>query len=180
MVTFFKYLQNLYKNNFINNIMTTCSICYEKFNDGDDEETAGSDLDITMSLKCETQKCDSLICHGCQIKLYKQIGINNVLKCPFCRQLQFKNHFKYNVLDNDLYLWREKKKQKLEFDIYCKGELINGLKEIIEITNRQLEELKEFPSMVEATQKSLNLFTEHMDELEKEMDEKVKKLEIYK
>ena len=160
-------------------MMTSCSICYEKFNDGVDEETAGSNLDITISLKCETQKCDSLICHGCQIELYKQIGINNVLKCPFCRQLQFKNHFKYNVLDNDLYLWREKQKRKLEFGIYCKEELINGVKKMIEITNTQLEELKEFPSMVEATQKSLHLFTEQMDELQKEMDEKIEKLAIY-
>jgi len=43
--------------------MTTCSICYNKFNDedndGDNEETAGSDLDISISLKCETLKCDS-------------------------------------------------------------------------------------------------------------------------
>ena len=30
--------------------MTTCSICYNEFNDGDDEETAGSNLDITISL----------------------------------------------------------------------------------------------------------------------------------
>ena len=33
--------------------------------------------------------------------------------------------------------------------------------------------------MVEATQKSLHLFTEQMDELQKEMDEKIEKLAIY-
>tara|TARA_B100001093_G_C26593154_1_gene912472 strand:- start:53 stop:184 length:132 start_codon:yes stop_codon:yes gene_type:complete len=43
---------------------------------------------------------------------------------------------------------------------------------MIEITNTQLEELKEFPSMVEATPESLHLFTEQIDELQKEMDEK--------
>ena len=37
----------------------------------------------------------------------------------------------------------------------------------------------EFPSMVEATQKSLQLFTEQVDELQKEMDEKIEKLAIY-
>lgn len=50
---------------------------------------------------------------------------------------------------------------------------------MIEITNTQLEELKEFSLMVEATQKSLHLFTEQMDELQKEMDKKIEKFSIY-
>lgn len=159
--------------------MIICSICYNEFNNGNDEETAGSDLDIDISLKCETQKCDSLICNGCQVKLQNQVGKKNVIKCPFCRQIQFKNHFKWNVLHESLYLWREKQKRKLSFGIYCKEELINGVKKIIETTNIQLEELKEFPLMIETIQKSLKLFTVQMDELQKEIDDKIEKLAIY-
>jgi len=163
--------------------MTTCSICYNKFNDedndGDNEETAGSDLDISISLKCETLKCDSLVCNGCQIKLQNQIGRNNAIKCPFCRQLQLKNHFKWNVLHEDLYLWKEKQKRILYFGIGCKEELLNGIKKMIEITNTQLEELKQFPTMVEVTQKTLDEFNEQMEKLQSEMDEKIEKLAIY-
>tara|TARA_Y100001980_G_C14549260_1_gene331024 strand:+ start:1481 stop:1963 length:483 start_codon:yes stop_codon:yes gene_type:complete len=159
--------------------MTTCSICYEEFNDGNDEETAGSDLDIGISLKCETLKCDSLICNGCQIKLQKQIGRNNVIKCPFCRQIQFKNHFTWNVLQEDLYLWKEKRKRKLSLGIYCNEELINGLKSMIEITNKQLEEFKNLPPMVEATHKTLEDFTKQMEKIQREMNEKIEKLAIY-
>ena len=140
----------------------TCSICYEEFNDGNDEETAGSDLDIGISLKCETLKCDSLICNGCQIKLQKQIGKNNIIKCAFCRQIQFKNHFTWNVLKEDLYLWKEKQKRKLGFGIHCNEELINGIKNMIEITNKQLEDL-----------------TEKMEKIQREMNEKIEKLAIY-
>jgi len=47
---------------------------------------------------------------------------------------------------------------------------------MIEITNIQLEELKEFPLIIETIQKSLHLFTDQMDELQKEMDEKNRKI----
>ena len=138
---------------------SSCSVCLEEFKDNE-----------TIS----KTSCNHMFHENCL-----ETWLKTNIKCPFCRQLQFKNHFKYNVLDNDLYLWREKQKRKLEFGIYCKEELINRVKKMIEITNTQLEELKEFPSMVEATQKSLRLFTEQMDELKKEMDEKIEKLVIY-
>jgi len=50
---------------------------------------------------------------------------------------------------------------------------------MIEITNTQLEELKQFPTMVEVTQKTLDEFNEQMEKLQSEMDEKIEKLAIY-
>jgi len=111
--------------------------------------------------------------------MQKQIGRKNAIKCPFCRQLCLKNHFKWNVLAEDLYLWSEKQKRKLEFGIICKEELINGVKKIIEITQNQVEELKQFPTIVEVTQKTLQDFNEQMEKLQREMNEEVEKLEIY-
>lgn len=143
-------------------MMTNCSICYEEFHDGYDFETAGSDLDISISLECETPKCNYLVCHGCEVKLQNQVGRKNVIKCPFCRKLHLKNHFKWNVLAEDLYLWKEKQKRKLKFGIYCKEELIKGYMKLIENTQKQLKE-----------------FNEEMENLQREMDEKVEKLAIY-
>ena len=61
--------------------MFSCSICYNEFNDGNDEDTVGSELDKNIALKCETKNCDTLICNGCEIKLQYQIGKYNIIKC---------------------------------------------------------------------------------------------------
>jgi hypothetical protein len=142
--------------------MTTCSICYEEFNNGENHETAGSNLDINISIKCETPNCECIICHGCEIILQQQIGKDKAIKCPFCRQLYLKNHFKWNVLQEDLLLWKEKQKRKLNLGIACKQEIINVYKKMIKTTHKQLEELNE-----------------QIEFLQNEMNEKIEKLAVY-
>lgn len=92
-----------FKNNFINIIMTSCSICYHEFYDEDDKDKDYYDdeLDINLSLECETDNCECIICHKCEIKLLSDPKIDDeYLKCPMCRQTYWKNYFTTMVLQN--------------------------------------------------------------------------------
>ena len=87
--------------------MVTCNICFDEFIMESDEETAGSDLDISIALRCDTKNCKAIVCNGCEVKLQEQLKRNpiGIIKCPLCRQQYFKNHlqsfesesFKFNT-----------------------------------------------------------------------------------
>ena len=126
----------LYKNNFISNMMTTCSICYHEFYDEDDKDKDYYDdeLDINLSLECETENCECIICHKCEMKLLSDPKIDDeYLKCPMCRQTYWKNYFTTMVLQNIRWEWREKTKKKLNWKIeYLREQKENITKELQE------------------------------------------------
>lgn len=126
----------LYKNNFISNMMTTCSICYHEFYDEDDKDKDYYDdeLDINLSLECETENCECIICHKCEMKLLSDPKIDDeYLKCPMCRQTYWKNYFNTMVLQNIRWEWREKTKKKLNWKIeYLREQKENITKELQE------------------------------------------------
>ena len=128
--------EKTFKNNFINNIMTTCSICYHEFYDEDDKDKDYYDdeLDINLSLECETENCECIICHKCELKLLSDPKIDDeYLKCPMCRQTYWKNYFNTMVLQNIRWEWREKTKKKLKWKIeYLREEKENITKELQE------------------------------------------------
>jgi len=107
--------EKTFKNNFINNIMTTCSICYNEFYDEDDKDKDYYDdeLDINLSLECETENCECIICHKCEMKLLSDPKIDDeYIKCPMCRQTYWKHYFNTMVLGMDLLIdWRNKKRE---------------------------------------------------------------------
>lgn len=131
-----KYNQKTFKNSFINIIMSTCSICYHEFYDEDDKDKDYYDdeLDINLSLECETENCECIICHKCEIKLLSDPKIDDeYLKCPMCRQTYWKNYFTTMVLQNIRWEWREKTKKKLNWKIeYLREEKENITKELQE------------------------------------------------
>ena len=98
----------------------TCSICYEEFYDEDDEEKDYYDreLDIKCSLECETENCECIICHKCELKLLSDPKMDyEALKCPICRQPQWQHYFKILVLHDITWRWREETKKKLIWKI---------------------------------------------------------------
>ena len=100
--------------------MTSCSICYEEFYDEDDKEKDYYDheLDINLSLECETENCECIICHKCEMKLLSDPKIDaEYLKCPMCRQTYWKHYFNTMVLQNIRWEWRKKTKKKLNWKI---------------------------------------------------------------
>ena len=60
--------------------MTSCSICYEEFYDEDDKEKDYYDheLDINLSLECETENCECIICHKCEMKIIDQMNDEDI------------------------------------------------------------------------------------------------------
>lgn len=116
--------------------MSTCSICYEEFYDEDDKDKHYYDdeLDINLSLECETENCECIICHKCEIKLLSDPKIDDeYLKCPMCRQTYWKNYFTTMVLQNIRWEWREKTKKKLNWKIeYLREQKENITKELQE------------------------------------------------
>lgn len=119
--------------------MTTCSICYHEFYDEDDKEKDYYDdeLDINISLECETENCECIICHKCEIKLLSDPKIDDeYLKCPMCRQTYWKNYFTTMVLQYISCEWREKTKKKLNWRI-------EYLREQKERIDKELQELLE-------------------------------------
>jgi len=98
----------------------TCSICYEEFYDKDDEEKDYYDreLDINLCLECETENCECIICHKCEMKLLSDPKVDKeYIKCPMCRQTYWKNYFTTLVLLDIRWEWREKTKKKLNWKI---------------------------------------------------------------
>ena len=124
----------LYKNNFISNMMTTCNICYNEFYDEDDKDKDYYDdeLDINLSLECETENCECIICHKCEMELLGDPKIDHeYLKCPMCRQTYWKNYFTTMVLQDIKFEWREKRKKNLNWTIkYLREEKENITKEL--------------------------------------------------
>ena len=116
--------------------MTTCSICYHEFYDEDDKDKDYYDdeLDINLSLECETENCECIICHKCELKLLSDPKIDDeYLKCPMCRQTYWKNYFNTMVLQNIRWEWREKTKKKLKWKIeYLREQKENITKELQE------------------------------------------------
>ena len=114
----------------------TCSICYNEFYDEDDKDKDYYDdeLDINLSLECETENCECIICHKCEIKLLSDPKIDDeYLKCPMCRQTYWKNYFTTMVLQNIRWEWREKRKKKLNWKIeYLREQKENITKELQE------------------------------------------------
>ena len=99
--------------------MTTCSICYHEFYDEDDKDKDYYDdeLDINLSLECETENCECIICHKCELKLLSDPKIDDeYLKCPMCRQTYWKNYFNTMVLQNIRWEWHEKTKKKIKLE----------------------------------------------------------------
>ena len=115
----------------------TCSICYNEFYDEDDKDKYYYDdeLDINLSLECETENCECIICHKCELKLLSDPKIDDeYLKCPMCRQTYWKNYFTTMVLGMDLLIdWRNKKKRELQ-------EQINVLRERKQRIDEELQE----------------------------------------
>jgi hypothetical protein len=128
--------EKTFKNNFINIMMTSCSICYHEFYDEDDKDKDYYDdeLDINLSLECETENCECIICHKCEMKLLSDPKIDDeYLKCPMCRQTYWKNYFNTMVLVDIRWEWREKTKKKLNWTIeYLKEEKERITKELQE------------------------------------------------
>jgi len=114
----------------------TCSICYNEFYDEDDKDKDYYDdeLDINLSLECETENCECIICHKCEIKLLSDPKIDDeYLKCPMCRQTYWKNYFNTMVLQNIRWEWREKTKKNLNWTIkYLREEKERITKELQE------------------------------------------------
>ena len=114
----------------------TCSICYHEFYDEDDKDKDYYDdeLDINLSLECETENCECIICHKCEMKLLSDPKIDDeYLKCPMCRQTYWKNYFNTMVLQNIRWEWREKTKKKLNWKIeYLREQKENITKELQE------------------------------------------------
>ena len=117
-------------------MMTSCNICYHEFYDEDDKDKDYYDdeLDINLSLECETENCECIICHKCELKLLSDPKIDDeYLKCPMCRQTYWKNYFNTMVLQNIRWEWREKTKKKLKWKIeYLREEKENITKELQE------------------------------------------------
>ncbi len=98
----------------------TCSICYNEFYDEDDKDKDYYDdeLDINLSLECETENCECIICHKCEMKLLSDPKIDDeYIKCPMCRQTYWKNYFTTMVLQDIKFEWREKRKKNLNWTI---------------------------------------------------------------
>ena len=114
----------------------TCSICYNEFYDEDDKDKDYYDdeLDINLSLECETENCECIICHKCEMKLLSDPKIDDeYIKCPMCRQTYWKNYFNTMVLQNIRFEWREKTKKNLNWTIkYLREEKENITKELKE------------------------------------------------
>jgi hypothetical protein len=111
-----------FKNNFINNIMTSCSICYEKF------EKSG---DRILDFKCSTKNCECVICNNCVVNIYDNQSDNEYFKCPLCRQICYKEYFSTVVLGMEFKNKIEEKKQKLIWKV-------DFLKEERDRINREL------------------------------------------
>tara|TARA_B100001173_G_C15767084_1_gene453464 strand:+ start:196 stop:585 length:390 start_codon:yes stop_codon:yes gene_type:complete len=116
----------LYKNKFVNNIMTTCSICYEEF------EKSG---DRILDFKCYTKNCECVICNNCVVNIYDNQSDSEHFKCPLCRQICYKEYFSTVVLGIEFKIKMEEKKQKMVWRV-------NFLKEQRDRINRQLNELE--------------------------------------
>ena len=84
--------------------MTTCSICYEKF------EKSG---DRILDFKCSIKNCECVICNNCVVNIYDNQIDSEHFKCPFCRQICYKEYFSTVVLGMELKNKMEEKKQKL-------------------------------------------------------------------
>ena len=114
----------------------TCSICYNEFYDEDDKDKDYYDdeLDINLSLECETKNCECIICHKCEIKLLSDPKIDDeYIKCPMCRQTYWKNYFTTMVLQDIKFKWREKRKKNLNWTIkYLREEKERITKELQE------------------------------------------------
>ena len=114
----------------------TCSICYNEFYDEDDKDKDYYDdeLDINLSLECETKNCECIICHKCEIKLLSDPKIDDeYIKCPMCRQTYWKNYFTTMVLQDIRFEWREKRKKNLNWTIkYLREEKERITKELQE------------------------------------------------
>jgi hypothetical protein len=114
----------------------TCSICYHEFYDEDDKDKDYYDdeLDINVSLECETENCECIICHKCEMKLLSDPKIDDeYLKCPMCRQTYWKHYFNTMVLQNIRWEWREKTKKNLNWTIkYLREEKERITKELQE------------------------------------------------
>ena len=98
----------------------TCSICYNEFYDEDDKDKDYYDdeLDINLSLECETENCECIICHKCEMKLLSDPKIDDeYIKCPMCRQTYWKHYFNTMVLQDIRFEWREKRKKNLNWTI---------------------------------------------------------------
>ena len=114
----------------------TCSICYNEFYDEDDKDKYYYDdeLDINLSLECETENCECIICHKCEMKLLSDPKIDDeYIKCPMCRQTYWKNYFTTMVLQDIRFEWREKTKKNLNWTIkYLREEKERITKELQE------------------------------------------------
>jgi len=114
----------------------TCSICYNEFYDEDDKDKDYYDdeLDINLSLECETENCECIICHKCEMKLLSDPKIDDeYIKCPMCRQTYWKHYFNTMVLQDIRFEWREKRKKNLNWTIkYLREEKENITKELQE------------------------------------------------
>ena len=121
--------------------MVSCNICFDEFIMESDEETAGSDLDISIALRCDTKNCKAIVCNGCEVKLQNELKLQNVLKykpmgiikCPLCRQQYFKNHLMWTVLEEEL---KNKIKQKKIY-LNC---IIEFNKKLIENYQKKMDE----------------------------------------
>ncbi len=96
-----------FKNNFINNIMTTCSICYEKF------EKSG---DRILDFKCSTKNCECVICNNCVVNIYDNQSDNEHFKCPLCRQICYKEYFSTVVLGMEFKNKNGRKEAKIDLE----------------------------------------------------------------
>ena len=114
----------------------TCSICYNEFYDEDDKDKDYYDdeLDINLSLECETENCECIICHKCEMKLLRDPKIDDeYIKCPMCRQTYWKHYFNTMVLQDIRFEWREKTKKNLNWTIkYLREEKERITKELQE------------------------------------------------
>ena len=120
----------------------TCSICYNEFYDEDDKDKDYYDdeLDINLSLECETENCECIICHKCEMQIIGQMNDRDTFKCPMCRQYQWKYHFDVMVLGMDLLIdWRDKKKRELQQQINFLRERKQRIEEELQETLAKLE-----------------------------------------
>ena len=167
-----------------NKHMSTCGLCYNEINEKDiydlfnqvnDDEIYNSYIDF----ECETFNCNSLICNECILKLQNQIDKNKPLKCPFCRQIQYKNYFTKTVLNEDLYLWKEKQIEKIGFELTCNEELINLHINVTDTINTHLKDFKDYPDEIKALNKSLDETKEEIEIVKYNVNNLIEKLEIY-
>ena len=119
----------------------TCSICYEEFYDKDDKEKDYYDyhLDIKNCHECETENCEYIICHGCEMKIINEMDDKDTFKCPMCRQYHWKYHFDIMVLPNLTIDWRNKKKRDLALQIEFLRERKQKIEEELNETLQKLE-----------------------------------------